>query len=34
MAPSNVNLIQVADAAVARGDSDVFELDIHVIFRY
>lgn len=32
VAPSYVDLIEMADPAVASGDSDVFELDIHVVF--
>ena len=34
MAPSNVNLIQMAYAPIARGNGDVFELDVHVVFGY
>lgn len=33
MAPSNIDLIQMADSPIARGDSYVFELDVHVVFR-
>lgn len=33
MTASNVDLIQVADSAISRSDCDVFELDIHVVFR-
>ena len=29
---SDVHLVEVADSAVARGDCDVFELDVHVVF--
>ena len=32
MAASNVDLVEMADPAVARGDGDVFELDVHVVF--
>ena len=32
MASSYVYLIQVTDSAIPRSDSDVFELDVHIIF--
>ena len=32
MAASNVDLVEMADTSVARGDGDVFELDVHVVF--
>ena len=31
MRSSDVNLIQVGDTSVAGGDSDVLELDVHVV---
>jgi hypothetical protein len=34
MASSNVNLVKMADPAIAGGDGYVFELDIHVVFGY
>ena len=34
MTPPNINLIEMRDAAVAGGDGDVLELDVHVIFGY
>lgn len=34
VAPADVNLIQMGDAPVARGHSDVAELDVHVVFGY
>ena len=34
MAASNVDLVEMADTSVARGDGDVFELDVHVVFGY
>ncbi len=32
MTPPDVHLIKMADSAVARGNRNVFELDIHVVF--
>lgn len=34
MASPDVDLIEMADPAIARGDSDVFELYVHVVLRY
>lgn len=34
MAAADVDLIKMADSAVARGHGDVFELDVHVVFGY
>ena len=34
MASSNVDLVKMADSAVARGDSNVFELHVHVVLGY
>lgn len=34
MATADVNLLEMADAPVARCDGDVFELDVHVILGY
>lgn len=34
MASPNIDLIEMADSAIARGDGDVFELDVHVVFGY
>ena len=34
MAAADVDLIQMTDSAVARGDGDVLELDIHVVFGF
>ena len=34
MTPSNVDLIQMTDSAVARSNSDVFELNVHVVFSF
>lgn len=34
VAASNVDLFEVGDAAVAGGDGDVFELDVHVVFCF
>lgn len=31
MAASNVDLLEMGDATVASGDSDILELDIHVV---
>ena len=31
MATPDVDLVEMADSAVARGDCDVAELDIHVV---
>lgn len=32
MASPNVDLVEMRDAAVASGDGDVLELDVHVVF--
>jgi hypothetical protein len=32
MTPSNVYLVQVTDSAIAGGDSNVFELHVHIVF--
>lgn len=32
MAPPNVNLVKMGDTAVACGDGDILELDVHVVF--
>ena len=34
MTSSYVNLIQMTDSAVARGNSDVFQLNIHIVLGY
>lgn len=34
MGASDVDLVEVGDAAVAGGDGDVLELDVHVVFSY
>lgn len=34
MRAADVDLVEMADTAVARGNSDVFELDVHVVFGY
>lgn len=34
MASPDVDLIEMADPAIARGDSDVFELYVHVVLRF
>jgi hypothetical protein len=34
MRTTDVDLIEMADAAVARGHSDILELDVHVVFSY
>ena len=33
MAPSNVHLVKVTDPTIACGNRDVFELNVHVVFR-
>lgn len=32
MAATDVDLVEVGDSAVAGGDGDVLELDVHVVF--
>lgn len=32
MATADVDLVQVGDTAVACGDGDILELDVHVVF--
>lgn len=32
MAPPYVHLVQMADSTVARGNSDIFELNVHIVF--
>jgi hypothetical protein len=32
MRPPNVNLVEMADSPIARSDSDIFELNVHIIF--
>lgn len=34
MASPDVDLIEMTDPAIARGDSDVFELYVHVVLGY
>lgn len=34
MAPSDINLVQVAHSTIAGRDRDIFELYVHVIFGY
>lgn len=34
MAAANIHLVQMRHAAVARGDCDIFELDVHVILGW
>lgn len=34
MTSTNVDLIEMRNTAVASGDGDVFELDVHVVFGY
>lgn len=34
MATSDVDLVEMGDAAIARGDGDVFQLDVHVVFGF
>jgi hypothetical protein len=34
MATADVDLVEMGDAAVARGDGDVLELDVHVVFGF
>lgn len=31
MAPADVNLVEMRDAAVAGSHGDIFELDVHII---
>ena len=34
MASSDVNLIKMADSAIARSNGDVFELDVHIVLGF
>lgn len=34
VASPDIDLIEMADSAIARGDGDVFQLDVHVVFGY
>ena len=34
MASPDVDLVEMGDAAVARGDGDVLELDVHVVLGW
>lgn len=34
MAPTNVDLVEMAHSAVAGGNSNVFELNVHIVFGY
>lgn len=34
MAAPDVDLIEMGDAAVARGHGDVLQLDVHVVFGF
>lgn len=34
MAATDVDLIEMGDAPIAGGDSDVLELDVHIVFRF
>ena len=34
MASPDIHLVQMADSTVAGGDSDVFKLDVHIVFGY
>lgn len=34
MTSTNVNLVEMADTSVTRGNGDVFELNVHVVLRY
>lgn len=34
MTATDIDLVEVRDSAVARGDGDVLELDVHVVFGF
>jgi hypothetical protein len=34
MAATDIDLVEVGDAAITGGDGDVFELDVHVVFGF
>ena len=34
MAPTDIDLVEMAHTAVAGRDGDIFELNVHVIFGY
>lgn len=34
MATPDIDLVEMRDSSVARGDSDVFQLDVHIILGW